>query len=111
MATELPTPPRPFADAAVAAFPRSLRASAREAARELAADVDDGYRQSSHRMEVLGGPVYLPYRLHFLADTVAVQNPEQRSPLARCLLSRSTDGRLRQKALRSILTLQETWIV
>jgi hypothetical protein len=62
-------------------------------------------------MELSGEPVYVPYRFHFLAGTDLLQNLERRSPLARCLLSRSIDGRIRQRALRSILPLQEAWVI
>lgn len=111
MASQSPTSRRPSVHAAVAAFPRSLCALARETAQDLAAKVDDGYRSQSYRMDVLGEDVHIPYRLHFLTDADSIQYLNQRSPLARCLLSRSTNGHRRQIALRSILGLKETWII
>ncbi len=111
MASQSPTSRKPFADAAVAAFPRRLRAAARATALRLAASVDDSYRTGSSRVDVSGEGVYIPDRLLFLAGAEVVQNLDRASPLAQCLLSRSTDGYLRQRALRSILALQEAWII
>jgi len=102
--------PKPFADAAVAAFPYDCRAMAEMAARELAIFVDDEYRKSSTPMQVSGRPIYFPSRFHFL-DTVGREDINGRaSPAAQCLLSRSTDGYLRQRALKAILNLRESWI-
>ncbi|MCL2309911.1 MAG: hypothetical protein FWC42_06510 [Proteobacteria bacterium] len=101
----------PFADTAVAAFPSSLRALAQDTARNLATSVDDGYRSQSYRMNVLGENVHIPYRLHFLSDAIPRQYLNQRSLLARCLMSRSTNGYCRQIALRSILALKEAWVI
>jgi hypothetical protein len=101
---------RPFADAAIAAFPHSMRSMALQAVQDLVADVDDSYRQPSRRVTVSGEEVHVPYRFHFIATEV-IRYPAHRSPLARCLLSRSTDGHLRQSALRSILTYEEAWVI
>lgn len=80
------------------------------AARELAIFVDDKYRMSSIRMEVSGKTIYVPSRFHFL-DTVARADISHRAfPAAQCLLTRSTDGYLRQRALNAILSLREPWI-
>jgi len=62
-------------------------------------------------MNVLGEDVHVPYRLHFLSGVDSIQYLGQKSPLVRCLMSRSTDGHRRQIALRSILALKEAWII
>ncbi len=57
---------------------------------------------------MLGGGVFVASRFHFaglhdhmIADVVSVA--------AACLLTRSTDGYLRQRALRRIVSIQEPW--
>jgi hypothetical protein len=80
------------------------------AARELAKFVDDEYRKSSTRMEVSGKTIYVPRRLRFL-DAVERADISDRALLAaQCLLTRSTDGYLRQRALNAILDLRKSWI-
>jgi len=102
--------PKPFSDAAVAAFPYECRAMAERAARELATFVDDGYRKTSTRMEVLGKPIYVPRRFHFLNTVERADINDGAFPAAQCLLTRSTDGHLRQRALNAIINLRESWI-
>jgi hypothetical protein len=80
------------------------------AARELAIFVDDEYRKSSIRMEVSGRAIYVPRRFHFLGAVKSANISDRALPAAQCLLSRSTDGYLRQKALNAILSLRESWI-
>jgi len=111
MASQFQNACRPFADAALAAFPSGVRELARKAAQALATLVDDSYRQGAYRVDVLGEDVNIPYRLHFIADIDGAQDGSQPSSFARCLISRSTDGHLRQRALRSILALQDPWII
>ena len=53
---------------------------------------------------------YVPRRLLFLSDTAVSKTPEKTSFAARCLLSRSTDGYMRHKALQSIIKLRQAWV-
>ena len=94
----------------MAACPRDFRAIAEMAARELAIFVDDKYRQSSTRMEVLGNDVYVPYRFHLLNAVKIEDISDWALSAAQCLLTRSTDGYIRQKALNAILSVRESWI-
>jgi len=73
--------------------------------------VDDSYRAPAHALVVLGQTVCLPYRIHFLADSDATRNLSARPALVRCMLSRSTDGHLRQAAVRTLLDHREPWII
>lgn len=102
--------PRPFSDAAVAAFPYGCRAMAEAAVRELQVYVDDEYRKSSTTMEISGKPIYVPSRFHFLVPEQKADLVDVASPAALCLLTRSTDGHLRQKALKAIVSLRESWV-
>jgi hypothetical protein len=79
-------------------------------ARELASFVDDSYRQSSTCMRVSGRTINVPYRFHFLNSGKGNGVSNCASPAAQCLLTRSTDGYLRQKSLNAILGLREPWI-
>lgn len=105
------TTPKPFLDAAVAAFPPSCRAGAIFAARELAPIVDDTYRKRAVFLDIDGRNVYIPERLHFHSTEKILGEHSHASLAARCLLTRSTDGYLRQRALKSILRSQEIWII
>ncbi len=101
--------PRPFASTAVSAFPPSCRSIAGEGARTLATLVDDAYQQRSTCLEVLGEQVWFPYRFHI--PGLAASKVESLSLPARCLVTRSTDGHLRQQALRTILSSNFAWNV
>jgi hypothetical protein len=59
----------------------------------------------------MGRSVYIPKRLHFLDGRNITSEPINASPAATCLLTRSTDGYLRQKALRIVLELQDVWVI
>lgn len=102
--------PKPFHEAAVAAFPHECRAIAEIASRELANFVDDEYRKSSIRMDVLGQSIGMPRRFHFLDAVGSANICRVASPAAQCLLTRSTDGYQRQKALSAILGLSKPWV-
>jgi hypothetical protein len=102
----------PFVKFAVAAFPWSCRVSAEAAARTLAPLADDGYRRSSLRALVLGSPIQIPKRIHFLGRNEARLRPGTDPWLAaRCLCTRSTDGYERQASLRRILSASEPWVI
>jgi hypothetical protein len=105
------TSPKPFHSAAVAAFPYECRAMAEMAARELAIFVDDEYRKPSTPMLVSGRTIYVPRRFHFLDAAKRAKVSDEASLAAQCLLTRSTDGYTRQRALNAVLNLRMPWIV
>jgi len=105
------TAPKPFFDAAIAAFPSSCQALAADAAAKLAPIVDDTYRRRAVCLDVDGRNVYIPERLHFHSGKEIFDQPGQLPLIARCLLTRSTDGHLRQRALRNIVDSHEKWVI
>ena len=101
--------PMAFVDAAIAAFPVGRRAQGNEAVRALVDKVDDTYRQHLEGVYVGGEEVFIPDRLHFPNLKPALLDS---LPLAaRCLVTRATDGHLRQAALRTILNADEAWAI
>jgi len=87
---------------------------AESAAEALAARVDDRYdfTRGPLSVVVLGRPVLIPSRIHFVGLKRAwPQLQGKLSPATRCLCTRSTDGYVRQAALRSILGINEPWAV
>src|ERR1051326_8366354 len=101
-----------FMKLAVAAFPWSCRTAAEAAGMALAPLVDDSYRRSSLRVVVLGSTILIPWRVHFLGMNEV--NPRPRTDpwlVAQCLLTRSTDGYIRQASLRQLLSASEPWII
>lgn len=101
-----------FTDIALRAFPYSCAAAAREASLAVAPFFDAGYRMGSVEAIVLGETVKIPERIHFLcadADRMRVALPP--GLVIDCLLTRSTDGYVRQSSLRRILRVVEPWIV
>lgn len=102
--------PQPFKEAARRAFPSSMASLADEAASELSPFVDDTYRKRSEVIDVTGQMIAVPQRLHF-ADLSAGSNPLRNlNPASRCLMTRATDGRLRQQAVRSVISHQRAWV-
>jgi alanyl-tRNA synthetase len=101
--------PKSFSAIALAAFPRALAGLAQAAEQEVGGWVDPSYRTAATRVEIDGRSAVIPYRIHFkgLADHEAI---ETISVAAVCLISRSTDGYLRQRAIRRILNVQEKWV-
>ena len=104
------TSPKSFAEAAVAAFPAQMRDVATQTALGLADCVDDTYRKRSYQVRLLGQDVFVPSRLHFVRESSS-NTPGQSYIVAECLMSRATDGRLRQSALRAILQANEVWAI
>lgn len=102
--------PKPFVDAARAAFPVSQGDVAEEAIRSLAPWVDDTYRQRSIGFDVLGQGVRLPTRFHFPDLSAGDQRLYGLPPSALCLVSRSNDGFLRQRAASAIVRVQSEWV-
>ncbi len=102
--------PKPFKEAALRAFPSNVAPLAHEAASELTPFVDDTYRQNSDALNVTGKMVAIPRRLHFVGLSACKDGLGNFSLASRCLITRSTDGYLRQQALRSIIDHQSVWI-
>jgi len=102
----------PFARAAVAAFPPLCQILAEEAAEDLAPFVDADYRTSPLEAVVLGKPVRVPKRIHFVG-MVEVKSVVRSEPwlAAACLQTRSTDGYARQTSLRHLLGTNKPWTV
>jgi len=101
-----------FLRVARAAFPSSSQTLAEGAARILSPLVSGSYRILSAPVVVLGEIVQIPQRIHFIGldkDGLQVQNDFW--PAIQCLCTRSTDGYLRQAALRRILSINEPWSV
>lgn len=102
--------PKPFKEAARRAFPFGMAPLANEAASELSPFVDDAYRQRSEAIDVTGQMIAIPRRLHFVGMSAGTDMLSNLNPASRCLLTRATDGRLRQQAVRSVIDLQSPWV-
>jgi hypothetical protein len=104
-----------FLNSVVAAFPTHLHPMAEGAAKALAAHVDESYRirhTTAVVAVVLGTPISIPNRIHFLGINEAwSQSQGQFRPAIQCLCTRSTNGHVRHAALRSVLCIAETWAV
>ena len=106
-----PVPLPTFSKAAVAAFPFAWKRLAERAAEALSTSVDDSYRRSPIIMAVLGNTVRIPSRIHFLKwDEARCAQSEARLAI-QCLWTRSTDGHLRQAALRGIAASSEPAVI
>jgi hypothetical protein len=102
---------RPFLVIATNAFPYSCKELAQEEGKALLPLVDESYRTSS--IEVIvpgGGTVQIPQRIHF-AGMKNLTMEADRSLIAQCLLTRSTDGYIRHEAVRHLLRAKETWCI
>lgn len=87
-----------------------MSALANEAASELSPLVDDGYRQRSEAVDVTGQMVAIPRRLHFAGLSATTDTLSNFNPASLCLITRATDGHLRQLALRSVIDHQSAWV-
>ncbi|MDQ0465246.1 hypothetical protein QO010_003033 [Caulobacter ginsengisoli] len=101
--------PKPFAEAARGAFPFAGRALAEQAIGCLSRFVDDSYRMRSAEFDVLGETVRLPNRLYFPGLSATDPMMAGLPPAALCLVSRATDGYLRQRAVVSLLGVGDAW--
>ena len=101
--------PMAFRDAAVASFPADCRAHGHDAVDALLDKVDDTYRHPLEGLNVAGEEVFIPDRLHFPNfDPASLDG----LPLAaKCLVTRATDGHLRQAAVKTILNVDAAWVV
>ena len=102
--------PKPFKEAARRAFPFGMSCLAHEAASELSPCVDDTYRQRSEPIDVTGQMIAIPRRLHFVGLSAGSDRLGNLNPASRCLITRATDGHLRQQALRSVIDHQSAWV-
>jgi hypothetical protein len=100
--------PRSFADAAVRAFPAECSGLAGKAAKELAPLVKRD-EVSSTPLIIGNARVHIPDRLYFQSSEAAKQIARSGSVGARCLLTRSDNGYVRQIALQNILRISEPW--
>lgn len=74
--------------------------------------IDTNYRQPLIEIILQGCYLRIPSRIHFIKHEELRNNldiPEIH--LVKCLLTRSTDGFQRQRALRDIIGLSEPWVV
>jgi len=97
---------------AISAFPATMRATAENAATTLAPLVDEGLRIRARAAVVRGRPVLIPYRIHFIGlNEAQPELPGESSPAVQCPCTRSTDGHVRQAALRHIVRINEPFVV
>lgn len=104
----------PFLKIITPAFPWSCRELAEGASGNLAPFVDRNYpiKKSSIPIFVLGREIIIPRRIHFLGiDVDRIQVKTECESITQCVYTRSTDGYMRQKALRHILRVNEPWSV
>ena len=103
-------PQKSFAETARAAFPVADRALAEQAISHLTPLVDDTRRHPTSEFDVLGQKIRLPSRLHFPRLLATDANIENMPQSALCLISCSTDGYLRQKAIYLLLKTETSWV-
>jgi hypothetical protein len=100
---------RPFTMSAIAAFPFAWKGLAIQAEQSLAPFVDDTYRTGSTFVQIGNSSVYIPERLHFLG--LNSKSTLTDLPLgSKALLTRSTDGFLREIVLKEIIGVQQVWV-
>jgi hypothetical protein len=98
-----------FSKVASAAFTQGCERIAHEARSDLELFVDDTYRTTSKQIIIGGSSIYVPYRLRF-ADA-ALAKTGYLSPGAHCLLTRATNGYIRQEAAKAIIGLNHAWSI
>lgn len=104
-----------FPKRVIAAFPSVDRLHAEDAVDTLSPFIDGTYHtyhQKSVEVVVRGAAVRVPSRLQFHALNVEhLESHPRFAPATLCLLTRSTDGYLRQASLRQILGNSEPWCI
>jgi hypothetical protein len=108
MGMKTPLSKRPFAKSAIAAFPFAWKGLAIQAEQSLAPFVDDTYRKGSMFVQIGNSDVYIPKRLHF-PGLDSKSNLTDLPLGAKALLTRSTDGFIRETALKEIVGVQQLW--
>lgn len=58
----------------------------------------------------MGQMIAIPERLHFVGLSTGSDSLSSLNPASRCLITRATDGRLRQQAARSVINDQSAWV-
>lgn len=91
------------------AFPPSLSSHVGEAWTALKGQIDPHYRL--HRFDAVlpGRRVMIPTRIHFYAKADLSALSPTASLIAACLMSRCTDGHVRQASMRRVMTTPEEW--
>lgn len=103
---------RDWSEYAPLAFPSSLRAAATDTARHLRPHVDQNYRARHIELVSCGQSAEIPLRISFVdLDATDFDDTTVMGTMACCLLTRSTDGHLRQKALQRISHSQQCWTI
>jgi len=102
-----------FVRIASEAFPPTHRAIALSAARALSPFVRASYRSDTTvSVSVIGEAMRIPSRIHLITLPKDLLNPAtELSTEISCLLTRCSDGFLRQAAMRNLLPLSEPWVV
>jgi hypothetical protein len=103
--------PQPFRTAAIAAFPSARQEEAIRAARLLQPLIDHTYRTGAEDFWFQGERVRIPSRLHFRPGWLVKASLRHLPVEARCLITRSTDGHLRQAALGTLLDEDAPWAI
>ncbi len=94
-----------FADAS----PASLRPEAHPVA-EAFRQTNSDYGVYTFCVEIASQAVHIPQRIHVTTLETTGWSPIQRD-IAHCLLTRSTDGFVRQAALKSVLAINTPWAI
>lgn len=102
-----------LAGLAARAFPPTEQLIVERAVEALSPLVDDNYRLDCTDTAWVGDAVVqIPARIHFAEPPLGPLDLKEEVQLAAdCLISRSTDGYLRQAALRRILGATQRWVV
>ena len=114
MATAMPDPARPAAFDAktlARAFPSGVRPQAEVAACKALNWVRTNYRSHPFPVRVSGETLLIPQRIHFAGFGLDAPVRSIEARMAHCFFTRSTNGYERQRALATILTLNEPWSI
>ena len=91
------------------AFPNWLRPAVQSAA-EAYRRANGKYSSGGFTVWVSGETVHIPNRIHVIDLGFKDWNPLQQD-MALCLLTRSTNGYVRQKALKEVLSINHAWSI
>ncbi len=102
-----------FLDSIVLAFPSACESATRQAAQELLPLFDKDYGiRGPEPVIVCGETLQIPNRIHFMRLTAdRLIFPMPLAGYANCICSRSTDGYIRQAALKNIIGINESWTI
>jgi hypothetical protein len=105
---------KPFSTTAPVGFPKECEPIVKASIGHIATFVDTSYTSDSVFLSVSGQQVEIPKRIHFqlkLTDELAFSTIQKSSLPIQCLLTRSTDGYIRQLALTKIIAKNEPWVL